>query len=135
MDKKRRYIIGIVAMVFCVICLIIVYAKLSPKSEAKGNKAYELEVNDGNKSIKYSGSTDAMYLSELMDELKQEDFTYEGSSEEFGTYITSVNGVNANEGEKTAWMIYVNGEYGMYGVDAQSVNDGDHFELRLEKYE
>ena len=136
MDKKWSYIKGIVAIIACIICFALVYMMFSAKPAAGGQKAYTLEVSDGNKNILYSGKTDSKYLSDLMDELKNEDgFEYESSAGNYGVYISSVNGIKAEEGRKTYWAIYVNGEYSQYGADSQSVNDGDVYALRLESYE
>ena len=71
-----------------------------------------------------------------MDDLKNtEDFTYESSTSDYGMYISSVNGLKADDTKKTYWAIYVNGEYGQYGADSQPVNDGDEYALKLESYE
>lgn len=105
-------------------------------NNTNGQKAYTLEVSDGNKSIRYSGMTDSEYLSDLMDELKQRgDFDYEGAVGEYGLYITSVNNIRADDDLKAYWALYVNDEYGRYGADSQPVNDGDSFALKLERYE
>ena len=136
MNKKRSYIIGISAIIVCIICFALVYIRFSAKPTTGGRKAYTLEVYDGNKSIQYSGKTDSEYLTGLMDELKKtDDFEYESSAGDYGMYIISVNGIKADDGQKTYWAIYVNGEYGQYGADSQPVNDGDAYALKLESYE
>ena len=134
--KKKRYIIGISAFILCIIGFVAVYMIFSPKPSPKGQKAYILEVSDGNKNIRYSGKTDSQYLSGLLDELKKEEgFDYESDPGDYGTYITSVNGIRSDAAKNKYWTIYVNGEYGKYGADLQPVNDGDRFTLRLESYE
>ena len=106
------------------------------EADTSGQKAYTLEVSDGIKTIWYSGKTDSEYLSGLLDELKQTgDFDYESTVGEYGLYIISVNGVRADDNLKTYWAIYVNDEYGQYGVDSQPVTDGDSYVLKLESYE
>ena len=136
MNKKRSYLIGIAAFIVCIICFALVYVRFSVKPDTNGQKAYTLEVSDGNKDIRYSGKTDAQYLSGLMDELKNtEGFKYESEGSDFGMYITSVNGIKADDSKKTFWAIYVNGEYGQHGADSQPVNDGDSYALKLESYE
>ena len=72
-----------------------------------------------------------------MDELmKTTDFTYEGSISEYGLYINSINKLEAKYDDNGAyWAIYVNGEYGQYGADAQPVNDGDVFRFAYEIYQ
>ncbi len=136
MNKKRSYIIGISAIIVCIICFALVYLRFSPKPSTSGQKAYTLKVSDGNKDVQYSGKTDTEYLSGLMDELKNsDDFDYESFVGDYGMYITSVNGIKADDSQKTYWAIYVNGEYGQYGADSQPVNDGDTYALKLESYE
>lgn len=136
MNKTRSYIIGISAVILCIICFALVYIRLSPRPDANAEKAYTLEVSDGNKNILYHGKTDSLYLSGLLDELKKSDgFEYESTSDAYGVYITSVNGIKADAGKKTYWAIYVNGEFGQHGADTQPVNDGDAYALKLERYE
>ncbi len=136
MNKKRLYITGISAIIVCIICFALVYIRFSPKPATAGQKEYTLEVSDGNKSVQYSGKTDSEYLSDLIDDLKNTDnFEYESSAGDYGMYITSVNGLKADDEQKTYWAIYVNGEYGQYGADLQPVNDGDAYALKLESYE
>ena len=135
MNKTKKLILVSAAIILCILCFVLVYNKFSPKQETTGEKAFELVVSDGMESKTYSGSTDAPYLSGLLDQLQQtEDFTYESSGGDYGMYITAVNGTKADDGEKTYWAIYVNGEYGQYGADAQPVHDGDSFSLSLESY-
>ena len=71
-----------------------------------------------------------------MDELERMGgFEYESSAGAYGMFITSVNGVKADDSRKTYWAIYVNGEYGQFAADSQPVNDGDAYAFKLERYE
>ena len=136
MKNKRLFVTGISAIIVCIICFALVYIRFSPKPAAGGQKAYTLEVTDGNKKARYSGKTDSQYLSDLMDELERMGgFEYESSAGAYGMYITSVNGVEADDSRKTYWAIYVNGEYGQFAADSQPVNDGDAYAFKLERYE
>jgi len=66
---------------------------------------------------------------------KDGDFTYEGSTSEYGLYIISINGLTPDyEKDGAYWSIYVNGEYGQYGADAQPVADGDTYRFAYEVY-
>ena len=135
-NHLRSYIIGISAIILCIICFALVYVRFSPRTDANAQKAYTLDVSDGIKNIRYYGKTDSLYLSGLLDELNNSDgFEYESSSGAYGMYITSVNGIKADDGKKTYWAIYVNGEFGQHGADSQPVNDGDAYALKLERYE
>lgn len=133
MNKKKKIIAAIV--VIAVIAVFAgVYAVFSPMA-SQGTKSYTLEVvNKEGESKTYSGKTDAEYLSGLMDELAAEgDFSYDGTTSEYGLYITTINGETADYNTDGAyWSIYVNGEYGSYGADAQTVTDGDAFKFAYE---
>lgn len=136
MNKKRLYIIGTAVFLGMIACFALIYLRFSPKPDTGGQKSYILEVSDGNSEARYSGKTNALYLSDLLNELEKDgNFSFETSDGPYGIYITSVNGSVSDEGRKTGWIIYVNGEFGQYGADTQPVNDGDSFALRLESYE
>ena len=135
MNKTKKTLLAIAAILVCILCFVLIYVKFAPRPETTGSKAFELVVSDGTESKTYTGKTDAPYLAGLLDQLQQtEDFTYESAAGDYGTFITSVNGIKADDSAKTYWAIYVNGEYGQYGADAQPVNDGDAFSLNLESY-
>lgn len=77
-------------------------------------------------SQEYTFDTTAEYLKEAI----EDEVELGGSEGEFGFYIESVNGVTADyDTDGAYWAIYVNDEYGMYGIDAQPVTDGDHYAL------
>ncbi|MCR5468697.1 MAG: DUF4430 domain-containing protein [Lachnospiraceae bacterium] len=102
-------------------------------TEAAETKQVTLEVvdNEGT-STSYEVSTDAEYLSEVFNEIG--DLTVEGYDSDYGFYITTVNGLEANyDTDGAYWAIYVNGEYGMYGADTQPVADGDTYSLKYEQ--
>ena len=132
----RNIIIGVVALVVLVVAGVGIYSKFGPQA-SEGTKAYTLTVVDDNgEETVYEGKTDAEYLSGLMDELVEEgDFSYEGTSDDYGLYINTVNGLTADYNTDGAyWSIYVNDEYGQYGADSQPVADGDSFKLAYEVY-
>ena len=92
-------------------------------------------VNSKGETKHYEDNTNAEYLREFMDELKDDgDFTYEGTDSASGIFIESVNNESANYTTDGAyWAIYVNGQYGNSGADSQTVKDGDEFKLVYEK--
>jgi hypothetical protein len=77
----------------------------------------------------YEVKTDAEFLRQAMDEA--EGLTYGGTeSEEYGMMIATINGLTADYATDGAyWSIYVDGEYGMYGVDSQPVEDGHTYQF------
>ena len=101
--------------------------------EAPVEKSITLTVTyeDGS-SDEYIIETDAEHLKEAA-ELA---VTLEGEESDYGFTVTAVNGVEADftDGSNAYWAIYVNGEYGMYAIDAQPIADGDQFALVYETY-
>lgn len=89
-------------------------------------------TTDGEDEI-YEVNTSAEFLLDALTD--SEDITVGGTEEDWGFYLTTVNGLEANYDEDGAyWAIYVNGEYGEYGVDTQPIEDGDEFTLCYDVY-
>ena len=136
MKKSTKIVIAVVAAVVVIAALLGVYSAFGPKT-SQGAKAYTVEVVDNNgNSTSYEARTDAEYLRQALEELDEAtDFAIAGEESEYGLYITSVNGVEANyDTDGAYWSVYVNGEYGMNGVDSQPVTDGDAYKLVYEVY-
>lgn len=132
---NKKVIIGIVALVVVILAGVGIYTAFGPKTSA-GSKSYTLTVvsEDGTETS-YEGKTDAEVLHDLMDEVAaNNDFTYEGSDSDYGFFVESVNGEAADSAAGAYWAIYVNDEYGQYGVDEQPVADGDNFKFAYEVY-
>ena len=136
MKKSTKIILAVLAAVIVIGALAGVYAAFGPKA-VKGSKAITVEVvdNTGEKAT-YETRTDAEFLRQALEELADAtDFAIEGDESDYGLYITSVNGVVADYSvDCSYWSIYVNGEYGMNGVDTQPVADGDTYSLIYETY-
>ena len=92
----------------------------------------EVKDADGNVSA-YTGKTDAENLYDAIADV--EGVTLDGYESDYGFYITAVNGITADfETDGAYWSIYVNGEYGAYGVESQPVADGDTYTFAYEVY-
>ncbi len=140
MEKKstKKILIGAVILVALIAVFAFCYNKFSAKSVA-GAKAVVIEVvdKDGN-STKYDVDTDAEYLKDAMDELADKDssFSFSGQEGDYGLMIEVINGQQAIYAEDNAyWALYVNGEYGNYGVTEQPVVDGDTYTWTYESAE
>lgn len=93
-----------------------------------------IEVTDaeGNTSS-YTGTTDAENLLDAIADI--DGVTVDGYTSDWGYYVTTVNDVVADyDADGAYWSIYVNGEYGQYGVDTQPIADGDTYALIYEVY-
>lgn len=138
MEKKqsdrKKIIIGAVILVVLLAAFTVIYVVFGPKA-AQGSKEYILKVVDDNgETTEYTGHTDAEYLRGALEELeKSDDLTIEGEESDYGLFIDTVNGVTADYSkDKAYWALYVNGEYGNYGVDSQPLTDGDIYSLVYE---
>ena len=61
--------------------------------------------------------------------------SYDGIDQTAGYMIQEINGERAvYEEDSSYWAIYVNGEYGTLGINAQPVTDGDEYKFVHEKF-
>lgn len=122
--SNRKMIIGAAALVVLIAALLIIFNVFREKPVA-GSKAITLEVlNQEGQTSEYKVQTDAEFLRQAMEEAK--DFTFDGEEGDFGFTLYTINGETHNWNEDGSyWCVYVNGEYGMYGIDSQPVKDGD----------
>ncbi len=136
MEQKRfnkKVVLGIIAFLVVVVSFVALYMVFRPKAE-KGSKHITIEVvDDQMQSSLYDLYTDAEYLREAMDEA--EGLTYAGEEGAYGVMLLTVNGVTADYNvDQSYWCIYVNGEYGNYGIDTQPICDKDAYKLEYIKY-
>lgn len=132
-DRKKIFI-GAVILIVLLAAFAVIYVVFGPKA-TQGSKEYILKVVDDNgETTEYTGHTDAEYLRGALEELeKSDDLTIEGEESDYGLFIDTVNGVTADYSkDKAYWALYVNGEYGNYGVDSQPLTDGDIYSLVYE---
>ena len=126
MKKNKKLIIGVVALVVVIAALIGVYLGTQPQT-SQGAKTFTVEVvhsDGGSKTFTYH--TDEEYLGAVL----EADGLIKGEMGPYGLEIFEVDGERAVWAENGAyWAIFVNGEYGMTGVDTTPVNDGDAFKL------
>ncbi|MBD5481119.1 MAG: DUF4430 domain-containing protein [Lachnospiraceae bacterium] len=109
-----------------------VLAACGSKDEGKYKITVEV-VNDQGETKSYQSSTDAEMLYDAL--LEIDGLTLDGYESDYGYYITGVNGLTADfDADGAYWSLYVNGEYGSYGVESQPVADGDTYRLAYEVY-
>ena len=134
---KRKKIIGLIIALVVIAAVFFGIYKANKPTTMVGSKEYTVTVVDdkGNKKT-YEASTDKKYLGAALKELDKnsDEFSIKGTKSEYGTYITTVNGLKADYNkDKAYWSIYVNGKYGQNGVDSQTVKKNDKFRLVYEK--
>ena len=135
-NNKKPIIIGVTVLVALIAIFAVVFFVNKPQT-SKGGKNITIEVTGSNgETADYELSTDAEFLKQAMDELAadNEQFSYSGTDSEYGMMVEYVNDERALYAEDGAyWALYVNGEYGQYGVDSQPVTDGDTYTWTYEK--
>ena len=58
----------------------------------------------------------------------------DGEMGDYGLYVKVVNGITADYSiDGTYWAFYVNGEYGMTGVDQTEIQPGQTYDFRVSK--
>ncbi len=121
---NKKVIIGAAVLVVLVAALLVIFSLFGAKPKA-GSKAVTLEVvNQEQQTSSYEVQTDAEYLIQAMEEA--EGFTFDGETGDYGYTLFTINGETHDWNvDGSYWAIYVNGEYGNYGVDSQPVTDGD----------
>ncbi len=126
MKKNTKLILAIVALVVVIAALLGVYLGTRPQT-SQGAKTFTVEVVHADGSSKtFTYHTDEEYLGTVL----EAEGLIKGEMGPYGLTIFEVDGERAVwEGNGAYWAIYVNGEYGMTGVDATPVNDGDAFKL------
>lgn len=126
----KKKLIGIGALLVLVVVMAFAYSTFKEKP-VEGSKAVTLEViNSKEESVVYELQTDAAYLEEVMNEAKEQGFSYEAEEGEYGLMINAINGERAVFEENGAyWGFFVNDEYCNYGVSEQPVEDGDTFAI------
>lgn len=124
-NKKSWLAVAVLAV--AVVLVLGVYLFTRPAANA-GSKTITVEVvlTDGN-STETNITTDEEYLRGA---LEQENMI-EGSESEYGLFVTSVNGVTADDSKQQWWCFTQDGGELMNGVDSIVIADGDHFEITL----
>ena len=125
-----KLVLGISVFVVLIGLFVVLWTVFGPKT-TEGSKTVSLAVvAENGKETNYDVKTDALVLQELMDELKDEGFTYGGAESEYGLMVDTINGIRADYTLDGAyWSFYVNDEYCNYGISEQPVNDGDDFSI------
>ena len=107
--STKKIVLALVALVAVIAILIGVY---SATKEQPTEFEYE---------------TTKEYLGEV---LKDEGLV-EGEEGDYGLFITSVDGEEANSANEEWWCLTIDGESSMTSADQTVIEDGDHFELTL----
>ena len=129
--QKNRLWLALGAMALLAVLFLGIWWRYAEKSTT-GSKNIVITVTYEDKTQQnYELKTDAEYLKEAAETV----LTLDGEDTQYGYTVYAINGVEANFNDGNAyWALYVNGEYGNYGVDSQPVTDGDTYAFVYETY-
>ena len=94
----------------------------------EGAKTVVVKVIHGDQSTnEFEYQTDEAYLGEVM----KSDGLVEGEDGQYGLYITSADGEEADDSKQQWWCLTKGGEQVNTSADQTPIEDGDVFELTL----
>ena len=125
--NTKKIVLAVVALIAAVAVLLGVYAATRKPAQA-GAKTITVDVvlTDGSDTVS-TLTTDAEYLRGALEEAGM----IEGSESEYGLFVTTVNGVTADDAKQQWWCFTKGGETLETGVDTTPIADGDAFEITL----
>lgn len=129
-NNKKIIVIAAVIILLIALCTGMYFLYASTREQpVEGAKSVTVQVADerDNYSFEEKYNTDEQYLGNFLDSQGIIGFT----ESQYGRYITSVQGYEANDEEQSWWCISVNGESAVTGVDEIVINDGDVYMLEL----
>ena len=103
---------------------------LSDKTLGTGEKTVVVEVAAEEQMITLTLKTDKKTVGDAL----SEHGLIEGDEGDFGLYVKRVNGIEADyDKDRTYWAFYIDGEYGMTGVDLTEIEEGVVYRLEKSK--
>ena len=95
-----------------------------------GEKSFTFEVVDLDGSTEtFNITTTEQYVGAAL----QAEGLIDGEMGDYGLYVKVVNGITADyDVDGHYWAFYVNGEYGMSGVDVTEIEDGATYSFKVE---
>lgn len=123
---NKKLLAGAVALIAAVAVLAAVYFGTRPAASA-GEKTITVTVTAHGEEEAFTIETDEEYLRGALESID----LIEGSESEYGLFVTTVNGVAADDSKQEWWCFTKGGEEMMTGVDTTPIADGDAFEITL----
>lgn len=125
--STKKIVLALVALVAVIAILIGVYSA-TKEQPTEGQKVITVAVVHGDGSEKeFEYETTREYLGEVLNDEE----LVEGEEGDYGLFITSVDGEEADSANEEWWCLTIDGEYATTSADQTVIEDGDHFELTL----
>lgn len=130
MENKRpmnkKLLAGVLALVLVVAALIGVYFATRPATSAADKTITATVVANGEEEA-FTIHTDEEYLRGALESID----LIAGEESEYGLFVTTVNGITADDANQEWWCFTKGGESLNTGVDSTPIADGDAFEITL----
>ena len=123
---NKKLVAGVVALIVVVAALLAVYFATRPTTAAGEKTITATVVANGDEEV-FTIETDAEYLRGALESID----LIEGSESEYGLFVTTVNGITADDSKQEWWCFTKGGETLNTGVDSTPIADGDAFEITL----
>ena len=131
MNKNKKVLIIAAAVLLVIAAVLLIVDRNRQPQTAQGAKTISVTViMDGETTRELTIRTDAEFLRGA---LEQENLI-EGTESEYGLYVTTVDGVAANDAKRQWWCFTKDGEMLNTGVDDTMIADGEHYEAFIDVY-
>lgn len=134
MEKKsnaKKIIIGIVGVLLLALLIagMLFIREYTKKDAVKGEKSITVQVNAPSQDYSFEENykTSEEYLGNFLESENLIGF----ETSQYGRYIKSAQGIEANGAEQSWWCVLVNGESSVTGVDEIVLEDGTVYTLEL----
>lgn len=124
--KNKKTLIALIVLVVLVIGAFAVWKVNAPQGQT-GDKTILVSVVVDTETSDFVIETDAEFLRGALEQAG----LVEGTESEYGLYVTTVNGVTADESQQQWWCFTRSGGTLETGVDTTPIADGEHYEITL----
>ncbi len=123
---NKKLLAGVLALVIVVAALIGIYFVTRPATSATDKTITATVVANGEEEA-FTIHTDEEYLRGALESID----LIAGEESEYGLFVTTVNGITADDANQEWWCFTKGGESLNTGVDSTPIADGDAFEITL----
>lgn len=123
---NKKLLAGVLALVLVVAALIAIYFATRPATSAADKTITATVVANGEEEA-FTIHTDEEYLRGALESID----LIAGEESEYGLFVTTVNGITADDANQEWWCFTKGGESLNTGVDSTPIADGDAFEITL----
>lgn len=129
MEKKKnsKKVLGVLSLIIAAVILFGAYKTFAPKPVEGGKKITVTVVHKGGDEKEFIYETDEEYLAPVI----TGDGLAEGEEGQYGLFITTVDGYQADTSKEEWWCITKGGESVNTSANETVIEDGDKFELTL----